>query len=341
MTHKQTDTEGQHLMKSNKSYSFISRFIILFFVAVALSWMTWLWWKNSVAPVDVKDTIPVAFTVESGDGAKIIAANLYEKNLIRSSTGFYVLVKILGIEKSLQAGEFRLTRAMDSREIAVELTHGISDQWITTLEGWRSEEVAAQVARELDLPEQEVLKYAKEGYMFPDTYLVPQDASPAGIVAMFKENFEKKVTPQMREDAKKTGLTLPEVVILASIVEREGHTLEDRPVIAGILLNRLKINMPLQTDATLQYAIGYQVKEKTWWKKTLYDEDKKVKSLYNTYEHTGLPPGPISNPGIEAIKAVIYSTPSDYLYYLHDPQGGVHYAETLDEHNANVNQYLR
>jgi UPF0755 protein len=328
-------------MKSSKTYSFFSRFAILFFIVVILSWITWLWWKDSVAAVDPTDTIPITFTVSSGDGAKTIAANLHEENIIRSSTGFYVLVKILGIERNLQAGEFRLTKAMDAREIALELTHGISDQWVTTLEGWRSEEIAAQVARDLDIPEQEFLKYAKEGYMFPDTYLVPQDATAAGIVQMFTENFDKKITAQMREDAKKTGLTLAQVVTLASIVEREGHTAEDRPVIAGILLNRIKINMPLQTDATLQYALGYQAREKTWWKKVLYEEDKKVRSLYNTYEHVGLPPAPISNPGLDAIMAVIYPKDSEYLYYLHDPQGGVHYATTLDEHNANVQTYLR
>lgn len=328
-------------MKSSKTYSFTSRLVVVFFVAVVASWITWLWWKDSVSPVDPTDSIPVTFTVRSGDGAKIIAANLAEENIIRSSTGFYVLVKILGIERNLQAGEFRLTRAMDAKEIALELTHGISDQWVTTLEGWRSEEVATQVARDLEIPEQELLKYAREGYMFPDTYLVPQDATAAAIVSMFTQNFDKKVTPQMREDANKTGLSLEEVIILASIVEREGRTAEDRPVIAGILLNRLNADWPLQADATLQYALGYQAKEKTWWKKSLFDEDKKVRSPYNTYLNPGLPPAPISNPGIESILAVIYPQETDYWYYLHDPAGGVHYAKTIEEHNANVAAYLR
>lgn len=328
-------------MKSNKTYSFFSRFIIVFFVVMVTSWIVWLWWRDSVSPIDPRDAVAVTFIVESGDGAKIIAANLAKKNLIRSSTGFYVLVKILGIERNLQAGEFRLTPAMSAKEIALELTHGISDQWITTLEGWRNEEIAAQVARDLDIPELEFLKFAREGYMFPDTYLIPQDATAAAIVAMFSKNFDKKVTPQMRDDIKKIGLSLAEVVTLASIVEREGRTPEDRPAIAGILLNRLKLDWPLQADATLQYALGYQPHEKTWWKKSLFDEDKKVKSLYNTYMNPGLPPAPISNPGLESIQAVIYPKESGYMYYLHDPTGGIHYSKTLEEHNANIATYLR
>lgn len=328
-------------MKSNKTYSFASRLIVIFFVLVVASWITWLWWRDSVSPVDSQDTIPVAFTVARGDGAKVIAANLASDNLIRSSTGFYILVKLLGIDRQLQAGEFRLTRAMDARSVALELTHGISDQWVTTLEGWRSEEMAAQVARDLDIPEQEFLKFSREGYMFPDTYLVPQDATAAAIVDMFIQNFDKKVTPQMREDSNKTSLSLAEVITLASIVEREGRTKEERSVIAGILLRRLQADWPLQVDATIQYALGYQAREKTWWKKYLTKDDMTIRSPYNTYIYPGLPPGPISNPGIESIKAVIYPKDTNFWYYLHDPAGGVHYAETIEQHNANKARYLQ
>lgn len=341
MTPVGIDTEEQHSMKSNKSNSFTTRLIIIFFVVVILTWTGWLWWKDSVSPVDPTDTIPVSFTISSGDGVKAIAANLAQKNLIRSPTGFYMLVKLMGIERELQAGDFRLTPSMNAQIIARELTHGISDRWVTTLEGWRIEEVAAKIAKDLDIPEQEVLKVAREGYMFPDTYMVPQDATAGAIVNMLTENFDQKVTTQMRQDAQKSGLSLEDVIILASIVEREGLTPEDRPVIAGILMNRLHEDWPLQADATLQYALGYQSHEKSWWKKALTNMDKEVKSPYNTYTNTGLPPAPISNPGIESIKAVIYPKQTDYWYYIHDPDGGVHYAKTLEEHNANVQTYLR
>ncbi len=328
-------------MRSSKTYSFASRLVIVFLVLVVGAWTGWLWWRDSISAVDESDTIPVNFTINTGDGVKMIAANLAEDNLIRSPTGFFILVKILGIERQLQAGDFRLTRSMDARTIALELTHGILDQWITTLEGWRSEEIAARVSKDLDIPEQEFLKFAREGYMFPDTYLIPRDATAGGIVQMFVDNFNKKVTPQMREDSKKSGLTFEQVIVLASIVEREGRSAADRPVIAGILLKRLQNDWPLQADATLQYALGYQSFEKSWWKKALTNADKEVKSPFNTYENPGLPPHPIANPGIESIKAVIYAKESPYWYYLHDPTGGVHYGATLEEHNANIEQYLR
>lgn len=328
-------------MKSNKAHSVLARLAVLFCLLVLGAWGGLLWWSDSISPVDPTDTTPVIFVVAQGEGAKAIAADLAKQNLIHSSTGFYLLVKLLGIEKELQAGDFRLNKSMDARSIALELTHGIVDVWVTTLEGWRNEEIAAQLAKDLDIPEKEFLLYAKEGYMFPDTYLIPRDATAAAIAALFLDTFNKKVTPQMRQDAKKTGLSFADTIILASLVEREGQTDSDRPIIAGILLNRIELAMPLQVDATLQYALGYQPFEKTWWKKELSDDDKKINSPYNTYLNPGVPSGPIANPGIASIKAAIYPTASDYLYYIHDKSGQVHYAETLEEHNANVAKYLR
>ena len=241
----------------------------------------------------------------------------------------------------MQAGDFRLNKSMDARTIAQEFTHGILDVWVTTLEGWRDEEIATQLAKDLDIPEDQFLHVAAEGYMFPDTYLIPRDATGAAVAKMFLDNFNKKVTPQMQEDAKKTGLTFTQTITLASIVEREGKTDADRPVIAGILLNRIKLGMPLQVDATLQYALGYQPFEKTWWKKELTDDDKKINSPYNTYTNVGLPPAPIANPGLASITAAIYPATTDYLYYLHDKTGSAHYAKTVEDHDANIRKYLQ
>lgn len=319
----------------------MTRVVVFLFVLVLVVGGTLAWWLDSTRPVDPADREQVSFRVNVGDGVRTIAANLSEDNLIRSSTAFFVLIKLMGIERSLQAGEFRLNRTMDSRTVASELTHGIQDTWVTTLEGWRNEEIAAVLSKNLDIPESEFLKIAKLGYMFPDTYLVPQDATAGAVIEIFTEAFEKNVTSSMKADIRASGMTLNEVITLASIIEREGHTDEDRPVIAGILINRLKAGWPLQTDATLQYALGYQSKDKTWWKKTLFEEDKKVASPYNTYTNPGLPPGPISNPGLASIRAAIYPKKTDYWYYLHDPAGGVHYAVTLEEHNANIEKYLR
>lgn len=314
--------------------------IFLLSVVLILSGF-WLWWIDGVRPVDPADSRPVLFAVRRGEGVRLIAAKLAQANLIRSPTAFFLLVKILGIERSLQAGEFRINRTMDARAVAQELTHGVYDVWVTTLEGWRLEEIANRLAKDMDIPEAEFLKVAREGYMFPDTYQIPRDASASAIAAIFLETFNLKVTQAMREDAKKIGLRFDEVVTLASIVEREGKTDEDRAVIAGILLKRLAASWPLQADATLQYAAGWQPAEKTWWKKSLTEADKKIKSSYNTYLNPGLPPAPIANPGLAAIKAVIYPADTDYWYYLHDEAGRVHFAKTFEEHNANIAKYLQ
>lgn len=325
-------------MKSNsRTVTHFGVFLLVVFIALGGAL---LWWHDAMGPVDEQDQAPINFTVNKGDGVRVIAANLASEKLIRSPTAFFLLVKYLGIEHTLQAGEFRLQRAMDTRSIAKELTHGFVDVWVTTLEGWRVEEVANRLAKDIDLPEAEFLKVATEGYMFPDTYLVPPDATSGALAKIFSDTFNTKVTPKIREDAKKTNLTFPEVITMASIVEREGRTSEDRSVIAGILLKRLEADWPLQVDATLQYALGYQASEKTWWKKYLTVEDKSVKSPYNTYLHTGLPPAPICNPGLEAITAVVYPKESEYWYYIHDETGAVHYARTLEEHEANIAQYL-
>lgn len=326
-------------MKSNKSHS--TRFLLLLGIAVALSLGSWLWWRDAVSAVDPGDSSPQIFVVKRGEGVKSIAGRLASSGLIRSPTGFYILVKLVGLERDLQAGDFRLNPGMDAGSVARELTHGTLDVWVTTLEGWRVEEVAAKLTKELDIPESEFVKVAREGYMFPDTYLIPRDATVGAVARLFTTTFEQKVDEKLRADAKRTGLSFDDVMTLASIVEREGRTDEDRPVIAGILLKRLEADWPIQADATIQYALGYQVREKTWWKKALTDEDKKLESAYNSYLNPGLPPGPIANPGLASIKAVVYPKETEYWYYLHDPEGVVHYAETLEEHNSNIAKYLR
>lgn len=339
MMQRLKNTAGQHLMKSRNTIGF--RFGVLLIAFFVLGGIGFLWWNDAISPLDPQDTKPVAFRVQNGEGVKSIVARLTSDRLIRSSTGFYILIKYLGIEKKIQAGDYRINRAMNAEVIARELTHGILDIWVTTLEGWRVEEIATKLAKELDIPEREFLKYADEGYMFPDTYLIQRDASASSVAQIFKKTFDQKITSAMRSDAIKTGLTFVEVLTLASIVEREGRTDSDRPVIAGILLKRLKNDWPLQADATLQYALGYQSSDKTWWKKELTEEDKKIQSPYNTYIHMGLPPGPIANPGLASIQAVVYPKESDYWYYIHDTNGVAHFAKTIEEHNANVRTYLQ
>lgn len=326
-------------MKLNNTFGI--RILVTIIIFLLLGGVGTLWWNDAMGPVDSKDTTPVLFVIPRGQGAKEISKRLYSDGLIRSQIGFYILVRFLKTDQQIQAGDFRLNKSMSANDVFSELTHGMLDVWITTLEGWRSEEIAMALSKELDVPEKEFMAVAKEGFMFPDTYLIPKDATAGAIAEMFINNFNKKITTDMVASALKEGLTKDELVTLASIVEREGRSASDRPVIAGILLNRLRRNWPLQVDATIQYVLGYQPNTKTWWKKEIGEEDKNIKSLYNTYVYPGLPPGPIANPGLEAIQAVLHPTVTDYMFYLHDKSGTAHYAKTNEGHVENIAKYLQ
>jgi len=302
---------------------FHSFLVFLVVVTAAGFWFHW-----AVQPRAGQAAIKI-FVIRQGEATDSIVKRLYQEGFIRHPWAFKLLLYKEGIRGKIQAGDFYLSPNMSALEIAHTLTHGTLDRWVTLIEGWRSEEMAA----ELGLAASEFKKH--EGFLFPDTYLIPKDASSAAVIKILKNNFNKKiaaVSPKLQE----TGLTLKQAIILASIVEREARLDEDRPIVAGILLKRWQNNWPLQVDATVQYALG---REGNWWPK-VNKEDLKVPSPYNTYLYSGLPPGPICNPGLSAIKAVINPQETDYWFYLSDSQGKMHYAKTNEEHNQNILQYL-
>lgn len=217
----------------------------------------------------------------------------------------------------------------------------IVEKRVTLIEGWRIEEMAARFNSELGIKKEDFLKVAKEGYMFPDTYFLEPDASASAVVEKMRDNFDVKYDATLQSRIKKLGLTSAQGVILASLVEREARTDEPRRMVASILLKRLKIGMGLNVDSTLQYALGYQSIEKSWWKRDLTSNDKKIESPYNTYIHAGLPPTPICNPSLSSLEAVANADPNTpYLYYFHDSQGVSHYSKTLEEHNQQIANYL-
>ena len=325
-------------MKSNKPLRV--RLLVFILTVLVVGGGAFFWWQDAISSVDEKDTTPINFSIERGEGIRSITNRLFSGGLIRSPTGFFILVKVMGKEKNLQAGDFRLMKSMTGSQIIERLMHGTQDIWITVPEGWRVEEIATEVAKSLNIPESEFLSVAREGYMFPDTYRIPSEATAGAVIAIFDNNFKTKVL-QTIPDFSDGKSDLANAIILASLVEREGKNDTDRPIIAGILKNRLEIGMPLQVDATLQYALGYQSREKSWWKKELTDDDKKVESVFNTYLHSGLPPAPISNPGLSAIRAAVNPQKTEYLYYLHDANGIAHYAKTLDEHSRNIGKYIQ
>lgn len=320
---------------------YLIRLLVFAILLIVFAGGGYIWWREAVSPANPEDKANRSFVVQSGEGIRSIATRLKNEGIIKDQIGFFILVKLLKLDSNLQAGDFRLNPAQSAREVVEQLTHGTEDIWVTILEGWRNEETALLLAKELSIPESEYLKFAREGYMFPDTYLLPKEASAAGVVKIFEDNFNKRVDARILNGFQTQGLSLAKAVVLASIVEREGNSATDRPLIAGVLLKRLKNDWPLQADATIQYVLGYQAVDKTWWKKALTDADKEIKSPFNTYSDTGLPPTPICNPGLMSLSAVAFPQESDYWYYLHDLEGKVHFARTLEEHNANIEQYLR
>lgn len=317
------------------------RFIVLIALIIVALIGSYLFYSEGASPLVREDVPSKQFIIPKGESVRAIANQLEKEGLIRSSLVFFLIARYEGYAEKFQAGNFHLSPSMSARTIAETLTRGSEDTWVTILEGWRNEEIALELAKNLNIPEQEFLNNANEGYMFPDTYLIPREASVSSVITMFENNFNSKVDETMKNDIKKQGYSLNDVVILASIVEREANAADDLPVVAGILRKRLEADWPLNVDASIQYALGYQQQEKRWWKRSLTLNDLKLDSPYNTYTNKGLPPGPISNPGLAALKAVVYPKQTEYWFYLHDPKGGIHYARTNAEHEENISTYLR
>lgn len=294
------------------------------------------WWDSQFSAVS-SDKSTKNFVIPKGAGVSEIAKKLKTANLIKSDSAFKIYVSQNNLGSKLQAGSFKLSPSMSVAEIAKSLQSGSEDIWVTLIEGWRVEEMADKLNSELRIRTEEFLKLAKEGYMFPDTYLFPREATVEYIVDTLRKTFDSRFSGELRQKIRSQGLTEAEGVILASIVEREARSDQARTEVAGILLKRLKIGMGLNADATAQYVLGYQQEEKSWWKRHLSKEDLRVDSPYNTYIHSGLPPGPICNPSLASLQAVANADPNTpYLYYYHDSKGNSFYAKTLEEHNANV-----
>lgn len=319
-----------------------SKFSILISLAFIIIIGFGLFFFEGTLPVDKTNKDSKIFVVEIGEGSKSIINKLWQENLIRNKLTFYGILLQLGIRDQIQAGDYRLSPSMTAYEIAKELTHGTLDRWITIIEGWRKEEIADKVAAEFKIPAIEFINNSNEGYLFPDTYLIPKDATSGALIEILENNFKNKFNDQLKIKISKLGLTELEAITLASIVEREARFEQDRVEVASILLKRLNEGTPLQVDATVQYALGYQTDQKSWWKSSLTFEDLRINSIYNTYVNPGLPPAPISNPGLSSLKAVANAKPNTpYLFYVSDINGKLHYARTLQDHNKNIDKYLK
>lgn len=267
------------------------------------------------------------FEVSKGESVAEIAQNLKQAGLIRSELYFRYLVR--KNKYVLQAGIYQLGPTAPPAYIAKILTNGQDEATrIVIPEGYRREQIAEVIEASLGSSGKEFLKLTlhEEGKLFPDTYFWVKEMSPSAIVTSMENNYLKKVGEVSLED-----------LILASLIERETKHDEEKGTVAGILKKRMKAGWPLELDATIQFIKG---KSGDWWPDTTL-ADRKIKSPYNTYLNTGLPPTPICNPGLSAIKAAQNPIDSPYWFYLHEPNGTIHFAETIAQHNENIDKYLR
>jgi UPF0755 protein len=278
-------------------------------------------------------------TVEEKTGLSSIANDLYQKKVISSPFVFRMIVILSSGEGKLQAGDYFFKNKTNAFGVATRLSNGIfglTPVKVTLTEGMTTEQMSLALAQNLtNFNEKEFIDLAKksEGYNFPDTYLFLPNTKPKEVISIMKENFDKKIAT-IDDQIKKFGRPVKDVITMASILEAEARTTETRKIISGILWKRMEIGMPLQVDAPFQYIIGKNTFQLT-------TNDLKFDSPYNTYKYKGLPPGPIGNPGLDAISATVNPIKTNYLYYLSDVRGNMHYAKTFAEHVINKEKYLK
>ncbi len=293
----------------------------------------------------------VTVKIREGLSTAEIADRLAEKDVIDSTLKFRLLARFRGYDDKLRPGAYTFNLGMTYDEVFAKLLTGEKKLvQFTVPEGFGVKEIAERLYN-LDLVDKEEFLqaaenfspydymkkrknvfFASEGFLFPDTYTVENDVEIEEILDLMAENFDQKLTKEMRSQAAKMNLSIYDLITLASLVEREVRFAEDRPIVAQVFFKRLKLNMPLQTDATLQYLMNTP-------KEDLTIADTEIDSPYNTYQHLGLPPGPIANPGIASIEAVLHPAETDYLYFVADRNGHNHYANTYEEHLNLVNKY--
>jgi UPF0755 protein len=296
----------------------------------------------------------VPFTIATGEEPASVAARLEQAGIIRNADAFIAYLVYSGLDTGLQAGEFQLSPALAPMQIAQKLQDATPAQVkFVILPGWRMEEVAASLPTSgLAISPEQFLLVAREphsgfdfmpkgasaeGFLFPGEHILPRAIGPVQVVALLMNNAALALSPEMRAGFARQGLDVYQAVTLASIVQREAVKSEEQPSIASVFLNRLAAGMRLETDPTIQYALGFDAVTNSWWKSPLLVDDLAIQSPYNTYQNSGLPPGPISNPSLSALQAVAYPAQTPYYFFRARCDGsGLHnFSETFDQHLKN------
>jgi UPF0755 protein len=293
----------------------------------------------------------VRFVVPPGATFHEVADTLHRTGLIDSVTVFDLYARYKHLDTNVQAGAYELSRNLNMIQILTALQTAIPEEiFVRIPEGYTIKKTAAMldaggVIKGSDytaLAVQGKFSYdflkdlppgaSLEGFLFPDTYLVPRSGTAKDLITLQLDNFKRQWTDTRQAQAATRKLNPLQIVTIASLIEREARFQEDRPLVASVIYNRLAAGWLLQIDATVLYAKGV-------WQSSVTLDDRKINSPYNTYLHTGLPPGPIANPGIKAIDAALQPADTGYFFYLSDPQGHNHYAKTNEEFARLLKQY--
>ena len=301
--------------------------------------------KKSLDPDQV-----IYLSIKPGMSASEIGDELVRHGVLDGKIPFWWKARQSGAASNFKTGMYALHPRMSADAVLQKLTSGDTAVVKFTIpEGFGVKEIAKRLADEGLVDEQEFLtkaknyapydyikrksdiRYACEGFLFPDTYELHEEASADAILKMMSEDFDTRLTPELRARAQEMNLSIHDLITLASLVEKEARYAEDRPIIAQVFFKRLKLGMPIQSDTTLQYLMNAP-------KEDVSIKDTKIDSPYNTYQNKGLPPGPIASPGMAAIKAVLYPADTDYLYFVADRQGHNHYSTNYADHQVIVEQ---
>jgi len=312
-----------------------------------------------------KETEAKIFIIEKGQSVKEIASNLKKENLIKYPSAFFFYTAFSGNYSKIQAGEYLLSSQMNIYGIVNLFSKGeTAKENLTIIEGWdlrdinkyltdkgittkdelysltgtpikeESNQNIKNLTEKFDFLKDKPKNMSLEGYLFPDTYYFDKNDTLETIVDKILSNFDEKLTDELKNEIKKQKKTIFEVVTMASMIEKEVKTLEDKKIVSGILWKRMSSGMRLQVDATILYAENKEGLK-------IYTKDTQINSPYNTYRVDGLPLGPISSPGMDSIIAAIYPTKTSFYYYLSTPEGKTIFSKTLEEHNYNKNKYLK
>jgi UPF0755 protein len=291
---------------------------------------------------------PAIFIVRDGSTLAGVAAGLRAAGILAHPTAFRVLARLRGEEGSIQSGEFRIPAHQTTDDLLRLLVEGQADAvWVTFPEGFTAREMGRRLASRHLVDAVAFDRYAAgtqldvagsrtrslEGYLFPSTYLVPLGAGPERIAGILTGQFFRELPANAADRARALGLDVPQVITVASLIEREAQADDERALMAGVYYNRLRAGMPLDVDATIEYVFPEH-------HTVITRRDLEIDTPYNTYLHTGLPPTPIANPGKASIDAAFSPVRSQFLYYVYKGNGHHAFAKTLAEHNANVARYL-